>query len=170
MLDRIALSAPVVSAGGWKIKIAKEGELKMIKFDFIRRRKGSKSFGRVIEICPKCGKTGQKTFYPRINKCLFVHTGYAGEFGIVAIDSSCIIKNTEEIVNNFCVFETIGAEKMWLAECRTCGKVYQSRTEQQAIDNAREFTCCSPAIPFAGEPVEPGEPINQTNEYGLEAR
>lgn len=58
--------------------------------DFTKFRKGSKPFGRVIDNCPKCGKKGQKTFYPRDGEYMFAHRGYK-QMGFLNIDRCCTI-------------------------------------------------------------------------------
>lgn len=59
--------------------------------DFTKFRKGSRPFGRVIDRCPKCGKKGQKTFYPRIGEYMFAHKGQE-QMGCLSIEEYCTIK------------------------------------------------------------------------------
>lgn len=63
--------------------------------DFTQKRKGSKAHGRIVDVCPKCGRKGQKTIYdPRNGKEMtnYVHKGYIDDiFGFMHVTEHCTV-------------------------------------------------------------------------------
>ena len=57
--------------------------------DYTKLRKGSKPYGRPIDVCPKCDRKGQRTTYDGLT--MYAHFGHTSPLGFIVIDEHCVV-------------------------------------------------------------------------------